>query len=42
MQGDVVETLGYKKPFVRVPEGHCWVEGDHTGKGAVQTKYSNI
>lgn len=31
LQGDVVSTLGYKKPFVRVPEGHCWVEGDHTG-----------
>lgn len=30
-QGDVVATLGYKKPFVRIPEGHCWVEGDHTG-----------
>lgn len=31
LQGDVVSTLGYNKPFVRVPEGHCWVEGDHTG-----------
>lgn len=31
LQGDVVSTIGYKKPFVRVPEGHCWVEGDHTG-----------
>lgn len=31
LQGDVVSTLGYKKPFVRIPEGHCWVEGDHTG-----------
>lgn len=30
-QGDVVSTLGYKKPIVRIPEGHCWVEGDHTG-----------
>lgn len=30
-QGDVVATLGYKKPFVRIPDGHCWVEGDHTG-----------
>lgn len=33
-QGDVVSTLGYKKPFVRIPEGHCWVEGDHTGEFA--------
>lgn len=29
--GDIVATLGYKKEIVRVPEGHCWVEGDHTG-----------
>lgn len=31
LEGDIINTLGYKKPFVRVPEGHCWVEGDHTG-----------
>lgn len=29
--GDVVGTLGYKAKFLQVPEGHCWVEGDHTG-----------
>ncbi len=32
LQGDVVSTLGYKKQFVKIPEGFCWVEGDHTGK----------
>uniref|UniRef100_A0A182NI00 Mitochondrial inner membrane protease subunit 2 n=1 Tax=Anopheles dirus TaxID=7168 RepID=A0A182NI00_9DIPT len=31
LQGDVISTLGYKIPYVTVPEGHCWVEGDHTG-----------
>jgi len=31
VRGDVVSTLGYKHEIVRVPEGHCWVEGDHTG-----------
>lgn len=31
LQGDVISTLGYKQQFVKVPEGHCWVEGDHTG-----------
>ncbi|XP_035789524.1 mitochondrial inner membrane protease subunit 2-like [Anopheles albimanus] len=31
LQGDVIATLGYKLPYVKVPEGHCWVEGDHTG-----------
>ncbi|XP_038215352.1 mitochondrial inner membrane protease subunit 2 [Zerene cesonia] len=31
LEGDIVSTLGYKNQYVRVPEGHCWVEGDHTG-----------
>lgn len=31
LPGDLVNTMGYKKPHVKVPEGHCWVEGDHTG-----------
>lgn len=31
LPGDVVSTLGYKRQFVKIPEGHCWVEGDHTG-----------
>lgn len=29
--GDVIATLSYKKDIVRVPAGHCWIEGDHTG-----------
>lgn len=31
LAGDVVNTLGYQNQYVKVPEGHCWVEGDHTG-----------
>ncbi|KAJ8982297.1 hypothetical protein NQ317_001157 [Molorchus minor] len=31
VEGDLIATLGYKKEIVRVPEGHCWIEGDHTG-----------
>lgn len=31
LEGDIINTYGYKKPFVRIPEGHCWIEGDHTG-----------
>lgn len=31
LQGDVVSTIGYKNQYVKIPEGHCWVEGDHTG-----------
>ncbi|KAJ4923545.1 hypothetical protein JOQ06_004083 [Pogonophryne albipinna] len=26
-----VTTLGYKNRFVRVPDGHFWLEGDHHG-----------
>ena len=26
-----METRGYKEAFVRVPPGHCWIEGDHHG-----------
>lgn len=26
-----METKGYYKPYIEVPAGHCWVEGDHRG-----------
>ena len=29
LEGDKVKTLGYKKRVVKVPTGHCWVEGDN-------------
>uniref|UniRef100_T1H1T8 Mitochondrial inner membrane protease subunit 2 n=1 Tax=Megaselia scalaris TaxID=36166 RepID=T1H1T8_MEGSC len=38
LQGELVKTLSYKKEFVRVPEGHCWVEGDHTAGGGLSTE----
>ena len=28
MPGDIVKTINYKKEYVCVPEGHCWIEGD--------------
>ncbi|XP_076064602.1 mitochondrial inner membrane protease subunit 2 isoform X1 [Oratosquilla oratoria] len=31
LEGDLVKTIGYKRKYLRVPEGHCWVEGDHKG-----------
>lgn len=31
LQGDVISTIGYKSPYVKIPDGHCWIEGDHTG-----------
>lgn len=42
LQGDVVSTIGYKKQFVKIPDGFCWVEGDHTGKLQISTVYRNI
>nr|XP_054749737.1 mitochondrial inner membrane protease subunit 2-like [Lytechinus pictus] len=29
LEGDTIRTLGYKNRYVTVPEGHCWLEGDH-------------
>lgn len=29
LEGDIINTLNYKKSLIRVPEGHCWVEGDN-------------
>uniref|UniRef100_A0A3B4XCZ7 Mitochondrial inner membrane protease subunit 2 n=1 Tax=Seriola lalandi dorsalis TaxID=1841481 RepID=A0A3B4XCZ7_SERLL len=31
LEGDFIRTLGYKNRFVRVPDGHFWIEGDHHG-----------
>uniref|UniRef100_A0A6P7F6D5 Mitochondrial inner membrane protease subunit n=1 Tax=Diabrotica virgifera virgifera TaxID=50390 RepID=A0A6P7F6D5_DIAVI len=31
LEGDVISTLRYKTDIIRIPEGHCWIEGDHTG-----------
>ncbi|XP_015252780.1 mitochondrial inner membrane protease subunit 2 [Cyprinodon tularosa] len=31
LEGDFIRTLGYKNQYVRVPDGHFWIEGDHRG-----------
>ncbi|XP_061780847.1 mitochondrial inner membrane protease subunit 2 [Nerophis lumbriciformis] len=31
LEGDFIRTLGYKKRYLRVPDGHLWIEGDHRG-----------
>ncbi|KAK0168416.1 hypothetical protein PV327_002219 [Microctonus hyperodae] len=31
LEGDELYTIGYRSPVIKVPDGHCWVEGDHTG-----------
>ncbi|XP_053487197.1 mitochondrial inner membrane protease subunit 2 isoform X2 [Ictalurus furcatus] len=31
LEGDFIKTMGYKNRYVRVPDGHLWIEGDHHG-----------
>ncbi|XP_028286505.1 mitochondrial inner membrane protease subunit 2 isoform X1 [Parambassis ranga] len=31
LEGDFIRTLGYKNRYVRIPDGHFWIEGDHHG-----------
>uniref|UniRef100_A0A3B3SGP3 Mitochondrial inner membrane protease subunit n=1 Tax=Paramormyrops kingsleyae TaxID=1676925 RepID=A0A3B3SGP3_9TELE len=31
LEGDLVKTRGYKNRYVKVPDGHFWIEGDHHG-----------
>ncbi|XP_076245928.1 mitochondrial inner membrane protease subunit 2 [Calliopsis andreniformis] len=31
LSGDIIDTHGYTADILEVPEGHCWVEGDHVG-----------
>ncbi|CAG0881197.1 unnamed protein product [Darwinula stevensoni] len=29
VEGDIIQTLKWKRHFLRVPPGHIWIEGDH-------------
>lgn len=29
IQGDTIDTRGYKEKFIKVPMGHLWIEGDY-------------
>ncbi|KAJ8002836.1 hypothetical protein DPEC_G00163110 [Dallia pectoralis] len=31
LEGDFIKTLGYKNRYLKVPDGHFWIEGDHRG-----------
>ncbi|XP_028306910.1 mitochondrial inner membrane protease subunit 2 isoform X3 [Gouania willdenowi] len=31
LEGDFIRTLSYKNRYVRIPDGHLWIEGDHHG-----------
>ncbi|KAL1124609.1 hypothetical protein AAG570_001233 [Ranatra chinensis] len=30
LEGDIINTLSHRNPVVKVPKGHCWVEGDNS------------
>ncbi|CAG0892536.1 unnamed protein product [Cyprideis torosa] len=32
LEGDLIETAGWKEPITEIPSGHCWIEGDHRGR----------
>ncbi|XP_064487961.1 mitochondrial inner membrane protease subunit 2-like [Ornithodoros turicata] len=42
LEGDVVRTLSYKKRFVTVPAGHCWIEGDNSTKSLDSNTFGPI
>ncbi|GLV45812.1 uncharacterized protein CBL_02832 [Carabus blaptoides fortunei] len=42
VQGDIIITRGYKTEVVRIPEGHCWVEGDHAGHSMDSNSFGPI
>ncbi|CAL8114928.1 unnamed protein product [Orchesella dallaii] len=40
--GDIIETSGSTKKYVRVPQGHLWVEGDHRGRSYDSTIFGPV
>ena len=42
LPGDVIKTLHYRKSDVRVPEGHCWIEGDNHRKSIDSNEFGPV
>lgn len=42
LPGDVVKTISYKKNYVLVPQGHCWIEGDNHNSSYDSNKFGCI
>lgn len=40
--GDIISTLSYKNQIIRVPQGHCWIEGDHTGRSMDSNNFGPV
>ncbi|XP_053983094.1 mitochondrial inner membrane protease subunit 2 [Hylaeus volcanicus] len=42
LSGDVISTHGYRTDVLKIPQGHCWVEGDHTGHSMDSNSFGPI
>ncbi|XP_076279477.1 mitochondrial inner membrane protease subunit 2 [Lasioglossum baleicum] len=42
LPGDVICTRGNCGDVLQIPEGHCWIEGDHTGYSLDSTTFGPI
>lgn len=42
LESDIIRTKGYKNEYVKVPQGHCWVEGDNTEHSADSNSFGPV
>ncbi|XP_031847195.1 mitochondrial inner membrane protease subunit 2 [Nomia melanderi] len=42
LPGDIICSRGSYGQILKVPEGHCWVEGDHTGCSLDSTTFGPV
>jgi len=42
LPGDVIESLHFHTAFVRIPPGHCWVEGDNHSKSVDSNEFGPV
>ncbi|XP_072341409.1 mitochondrial inner membrane protease subunit 2 [Scyliorhinus torazame] len=31
LEGDIIRTMGHRNRYIKIPNGHLWIEGDHHG-----------
>lgn len=42
LQGECIKTISFKRPVVKIPDGHCWVEGDHVGNSLDSNSFGPV
>ncbi|XP_061578209.1 mitochondrial inner membrane protease subunit 2 [Cololabis saira] len=42
LEGDFIRTMGYKNRYVRIPDGHFWIEGDHHGRSLDSNSFGPV